>query len=71
MRAILSNLLRTANERRGYETRSVIAVVAALHATTPSYAQDLINGALTAMGGADALTQVKHRGEGHRAVLGS
>jgi hypothetical protein len=27
--------------------------------TTPSYAQDLINGALTAMGGADALTQVK------------
>src|SRR5215813_4342127 len=26
--------------------------------TTPSYAQDLINGALTAMGGADALTQV-------------
>ena len=27
--------------------------------TTPSYAQDLINAALTAMGGADALTQVK------------
>src|SRR5262245_25277526 len=27
--------------------------------TTPSYAQDLINDALTAMGGADALTQVK------------
>jgi len=27
--------------------------------TTPSYAQDLINGALTAMGGADALAQVK------------
>src|SRR5262249_60669585 len=26
---------------------------------TPSYAQDLINGALTALGGADALTQVK------------
>ncbi|HEY5866164.1 MAG TPA: hypothetical protein VI542_11585, partial [Candidatus Tectomicrobia bacterium] len=26
---------------------------------TPSYPQDLINGALTAMGGADALTQVK------------
>ena len=30
-----------------------------LGVTTPSYAQDLINGALTAMGGADALTQVK------------
>ena len=28
-------------------------------APTPSYPQDLINGALTAMGGADALTQVK------------
>ena len=27
--------------------------------TTPSYAQDLINGALTAMGGADTLAQVK------------
>ena len=27
--------------------------------TTPSYAQDLINGALTALGGAEALTQVK------------
>jgi hypothetical protein len=27
--------------------------------TTPSYAQDLINGALTAMGGAEALAQVK------------
>src|SRR5215510_13857691 len=27
--------------------------------TTPSYAQDLINGALAAMGGADALAQVK------------
>jgi hypothetical protein len=27
--------------------------------TTPSYAQDLIQGALTAMGGANALTQVK------------
>ena len=27
--------------------------------TTPSYAQDLINGALTALGGADTLAQVK------------
>ncbi len=27
--------------------------------TTPLHAQDLINGALTAMGGADALAQVK------------
>jgi glyoxylase-like metal-dependent hydrolase (beta-lactamase superfamily II) len=27
--------------------------------TTPSYSQDLVNGALTAMGGADALAQVK------------
>src|SRR6266705_1941472 len=27
--------------------------------STPSYAQDLINGALTAMGGADALTRMK------------
>jgi hypothetical protein len=25
----------------------------------PSYAQDLINGAITALGGAEALTQVK------------
>ena len=27
--------------------------------TTPSYAQDLINGALTAMGGAEALTRTR------------